>query len=297
MLDRITSIEVFLAVARHGSFTEGAAELGMSRAMVSKHIKALETQIGVRLFNRNTRSINLTEAGSLYRDRIDPVLEALGDIETNIGDMSGKARGTLAVAAPTSFGLFHLSPVIASYMERYTDVNVQLMLTDRQVHLIDEGFDVAIYIRDLNDSSLIARQLTNVEMVVCAAPAYLAANGEPCHPNDLAAHNCLVFSEIVHRDHGIWTFGPRDKPLTVRVAGDLVSNLGDALRIAALTGRGIVRLPSYIVEDNVQAGCLRPILTGFEPQIRPIYAVYPHREFLASKVRTFVDYLIEAFSA
>jgi len=296
MLDRITSIQVFLAVARHGSFTEGAADLGMSRAMVSKHIKALETQLGVRLFNRNTRSINLTEEGLAYRDRVSPVLEALEDIETNIGDMSGKASGTLAIAAPTSFGLFHLSPVLASYMTRYPDVKVQLMLTDREVNLIDEGFDAAIQIRELDDSSLIARLLSDVEMVVCAAPRYLAANGEPRQPDDLAAHNCLVFSEIVHRDHGTWSFGGRAQPLAVRVEGDLVSNLGDALRIAAVAGRGIVRLPSYIVDEDIAAGRLQAILTDFEPQLRPIYIVYPHRDFLASKVRTFVDYLIAAFA-
>ncbi len=295
MLDRITSIEVFLAVARLGSFTDGATELGMSRAMVSKHIKALENQLSVRLFDRNTRVINLTEAGRAYRDRVDPVLEALANIESNIGDMSGTARGTLAVAAPTSFGVFHLSPVIASYMAFYSDVNVRLMLTDREVNLIDEGFDVAIQIRELDDSSLIARLLSEVEMVVCAAPDYLAAAGEPGHPDDLSEHNCLVFSEIVHRDHGLWSFGPRNKPNAVRVGGDLVSNIGDALRIAALAGRGIVRLPSYIVEQDIAAGRLRPVLTEFEAPLRPIYAVYPHREFLASKVRTFIDYLIEAF--
>ncbi len=130
------------------------------------------------------------------------MLEVLEDIETNIGDMSGMASATLAIAAPTSFGLFQLSPVLASYMARYRDVNVQLMLTDREVNLVDEGFDAAIQIRELNDSSLIARLLSDVEMVVCAAPAYLAANGEPRQPVDLAEHNCLVFSEIVHRDHG-----------------------------------------------------------------------------------------------
>ncbi len=296
MLDRITSIKVFLAVARRGSFTGGAAELAMSRAMVSKHIKALETQLGVRLFNRNTRSINLTEAGSAYRRKVEPVLEALEDIATNIGDMVGTASGTLAVAAPTSFGLFHLTPVIADYMGRYTDVNVQLMLTDREVNLIDEGFDIAIQIRDLNDSTLIARQLGEVEMVVCAAPVYIQAEGKPDNPEDLAQHNCLVFSEIVHRDHGTWQFGARDQQCSVRVAGDLVSNLGDALRIAALAGRGIVRLPSYMVEEDIKQGTLQPLLTAFDPQLRPIYAVYPHREFLASKVRTLVEFLIAAFA-
>jgi len=293
MLDRITSIQVFLAVALKGSFTQAAAELDMSRAMVSKHVQALEEHLGVRLFNRNTRSIHLTEAGNAYRSRIDPVLSALAQIETNIGDMSDSAGGTLAVAAPTSFGLFHLAPIIARYMAANPEVAVQLMLTDRSVNLIDEGFDVAIQIRELTDSSLVARRLSEVKMIACAAPDYLAEHGEPQRPQELETHNCLVFSEIVHRDHGTWMFGPQADPLSVDVRGNLVSNQGDALRIAAVAGRGIVRLPSYIVRDDIASGRLTAILTDFDPQIRPIYAVYPHREFLASKVRRFVDYLIE----
>jgi DNA-binding transcriptional LysR family regulator len=210
--------------------------------------------------------------------------------------MRDTVGGTLTVAAPTSFGVFHLAPLVASYMKCNPAVSVQLMLTDRTVDLIDEGFDVAIQIRELSDSSLVARRLSEVKMIACAAPSYLAAHGEPAHPQDLTAHNCLVFSAMVHRFHATWLFGPQSRALTVPVSGNLISNQGYALRSAAVAGQGIVRLPSYIVDEDIAAGRLRPILMDFDPQIRPIYAVYPHREFLASKVRTFIDFLAEAFA-
>ena len=295
MLDRLTSIEVFLTIAQHGSFTAAAARLGLSRAMVSKHLKALERRLGVRLVDRNTRSIRLTEAGEAYRARIHPVLERLTDLETRFEADSETTAGTLAVAAPTSFGLFHLADAIADYGRDEAGVRIRLLLTDRAVHLIDEGFDVAIVIRDLEDSSLVARRIGETALHVCASPAYLDAAGRPEHPEALARHNCLVFGENVHRDHATWAFGVASAPLTVRVTGDLVANQGDVLRIAALAGRGIARLPGYIVDDELRAGRLESVLDAFEPPRRPISAVYPHREFLPAKVRRFVEFLASRF--
>mgnify|MGYP003663734397 FL=1 len=296
MLDRITSIEVFLAIARNGSFSRTAEELGMSRAMVSKHVQALEATLGVRLFNRSTRAIHLTDAGAAYRREVSPLLEALAEVANHMGDLTTTPTGRLAVAAPTSFGLFHLSHRIARYMTRYPDVDVHLLLTDRSVNLIDEGFDVAIHIGELDDSGLVARRLGEASMITCAAPAYLEAHGEPDSPAALADHACLVFAESVQRNHGDWRFGSGSTRETVRVTGPMVSNQGDALRIAAIAGRGIVHLPEYIVREDLAAGRLVPILRACAGPSRPIHAVYPHREFLATKVRSFVDYLVEAFS-
>lgn len=293
MLDRITSIEVFLSVARHGSFSKAAQSLDMSRAMVSKHVKALEEKLGVRLFNRNTRSIHLTEAGNAYRARVHPLIDGLTDIETNIADMGSRVAGTLAVTAPTTFGTFHLSPLVASYMADFPDVLVQLMLTDRSVNLIEEGFDVGIQIRELDDSSLVARRLQQVDVLTCAAPSYLAAHGEPRHPRDLSAHKCLGFAEAVHTDHVTWIFNVDGAGVSIDVEAAMISNQGDALRIAAIAGRGVVNLPGYIVADDIAAGRLVHILSPFSSHTRPIYVVYPHREYLGSKVRTFVDYLAE----
>jgi DNA-binding transcriptional LysR family regulator len=243
MLDRIISIEVFLAIARSGSFTRTAEELGMSRAMVSKQFQALESALGVRLFNRSTRAIHLTEAGAAYRREVSPLLDALADVASHVGDLTSTPSGRLAVAAPTSFGLFHLSARIADYMNRFPDVDVHLMLTDRSVHLIDEGFDVAIQIGELDDSSLIARRLGEASMITCAAPAYLQRHGKPETPGALAGCDCLVFAENVQRNHGDWRFGTGKERETVRVPGAMVSNQGDALRIAAAAGRGIAHLP------------------------------------------------------
>lgn len=295
MLDRITSIEVFLAIARNGSFARTAEELGMSRAMVSKHVQALETTLGVRLFNRSTRAIHLTEAGAAYRREVSPLLDALDEAASQVGELTTTPAGRLAVAAPTSFGLFHLSARIADYMNRFPDVDVHLMLTDRSVHLIDEGFDVAIHIGELDDSSLVARRLGEAPMITCAAPAYLAAHGAPESPAALADRDCLVFAENVQRNHGDWRFGGGSARESVRVSGPMVSNQGDALRIAAVAGRGIAHLPEYVVREDLAAGRLVAVLGDFAVPSRPIHAVYPHREFLATKVRSFVDYLVATF--
>ena len=224
------------------------------------------------------------------------MLEALAEAASHMGDLTSTPTGRLAVAAPTSFGLFHLSARIASYMTRFPDVDVHLMLTDRSVHLIDEGFDVAIQIGELDDSSLIARRLGEASMITCAAPAYLERHGEPAEPGALALCDCLVFAENVQRNHGDWRFGSGNERETVRVSGAMVSNQGDALRIAAVAGRGVAHLPEYVVREDLAAGRLVAILRDCVAPSRPIHAVYPHREFLATKVRSFVDYLAETFS-
>jgi DNA-binding transcriptional LysR family regulator len=170
-------MQVFLAIARRGSFGEGAEDVGVSRAMASKHVKALETELGVRLLNRTTRSISLTEAGEIYLEQIGPLLEQLETVEERVTKQSAEPKGNLAVAAPTSFGIFHLAPIIAGYMDKYPDVKVHLTLTDRDVNLVDEGFDVAVFIRELEDSSYVARLLGAARMMICAAPEYLRTHG------------------------------------------------------------------------------------------------------------------------
>ena len=294
MLDRFTSMRIFVAIARRGSFAEGAEEIGVSRAMASKHIKALESHLGVRLLNRTTRSIGLTEVGQIYLERIGVLLEQLETIEQQATNQSVEPKGNLAIAAPTSFGAFHLAPVVAAYMTKYPDINIRLTLTDRNVDLIDEGFDLAVRVGELEDSSHIARRLGMVRMVVCAAPDYLARHGEPQQPSDLERYNCLIFSETGIKAKTEWPFTIGGRAMSISARGDLVSNRGDALRVAAMAGRGIVRLPDYMVEEVLGNGDLIAVLTDFEPPRKPIYAVYLHREMLPSKIRTFVDYAATA---
>lgn len=290
MLDRLTSMQVFMAVVRTGNFAAAAAERGISRAMATKHVQSLEAHLDVRLFNRSTRSTRLTEAGARYYKQLGEVLTELEVLEHRLSDDAHGVRGVLAVAAPPLFGALHLGPIVADFMTEYPDIQLRLLLTDRHIDLVDEGVDIAISVRELGNSSYIARRLTAVRMTVCASPAYLDARGTPLHPRDLAGHNCLLFAEQPGLLHSDWTFLEAGQPLYVRVAGDLVSNAGDALRAIAHRGRGIVRLPHYIVAGALADGSLRTILENYEPALRPVHALYPHREHLPGKIRRFLDF-------
>lgn len=296
MLDRLTSMQVFLAVVRAGKFAKAAAELGLSRAMATKHVRALEDHLGVRLLNRSTRVTRLTEAGRRYYEQIGELLAQLDIVESRLSDDTAGVRGTLAMAAPPLFGALHLTPVIAAFLATYPEIRVRLTLTDRAIDLVEEGIDVAISVRELADSSYIARRLTAVRMTVCASPAYLALRGRPHQPRDLESHNCLLFAEQPLQHSAEWQFAHHDEALTVRVHGDLVSNAGDALRNVAARGRGIVRLPHYIVADDLAAGHLELLLADYEPPLRTVYALYAHRTHQPGKLRAFLDFASAAFA-
>lgn len=292
-MDRLKSIEVFLAVARNGGFSAAADELGLSKAMVSKHVGQLEGSLGVRLLNRTTRRVGLTEAGIAYRDRMKELLEELEQTEQSIAQLSTEPRGTLRVVAPTSFGAFHLARGIADYRASHPEVGVELVLTDHPVDLVEEGLDLAIRVGALEDSSLVARKLAETRVVVCAAPQYLARHGRPAHPDDLARASCLVYTgRQLSPD---WSFRVDGRVRNVRIDGMVRSNVGDALRIAAIQGAGVVQMPTYMVGLDIANGRLEVVLEEFEPPPRPIHATYLYRRYLSAKVRTFVNFLSERY--
>lgn len=295
MLDRFTSIEVFRALVRHGTFTAAADELGLSRAMASKHIQALEQHLGVRLFNRTTRSTRLTEAGQRYYEGIDPIVAALDQVETRLLDETAQVRGLLTVAAPPAFGAFHLAPVVAGFMREHPDLRVRLYLTDRAPDLVDEGIDIAISVRELEHSNYIARHLADVAMIVCAAPAYVRQHGAPSRPQDLDAHNCLIYGDGGAPMRSAWQFRQDGKVLDVAVSGNFCANVGAALRQLAVAGHGIARLPGYLVRDDINHGRLEMLLEAFAPALRPVHALYPHREYVPAKVRQFIDFALAQF--
>lgn len=295
MLDRLTSMRVFTAVVRHGTFSGAADELGLSRAMASKHVSALESRLGVRLLNRSTRVTRLTEAGQRYFERLDDLLGELDHLETRLHDEQDRVAGNLTIAAPPAFGAFHLAPVIAAFMRDHPDVRVQLLLDDRIIDLVDEDVDIAVTLRDLEDSSYIARRLTSVRMKICASPGYLARHATPAAPEDLAAHNCLIYGESAAGRQSNWPFQRDGDTLSVRVRGNFVSNVGDALRHLALADGGIVRLPSYIVRADLARGDLVTILEDFSEPLRPVHALYAHRDYVPAKVRGFLDFAIATF--
>jgi DNA-binding transcriptional LysR family regulator len=289
-MDRLTAMEAFVRVVERGGFTAAAEDLHLSRAMVSKHVQDLEEHLGARLLNRTTRKVSLTEAGRVYYERSTQLLADLAETEEAVGELQAKPRGRLRLNAPVSFGALHLAAAVADYMAAQPEVTVELTLNDRVVDLVEEGYDLAVRIARLADSSLIARRLAPCRMVVCAAPEYLERHRQPGHPNDLAGHNCLGYSYGQTRDE--WRFDGPKGAAAVPVRGTLQANNGDVLRAAALRGAGIVLLPSFIVGADLAAGRLAPVLPGYRVPELGIYAVYPHSRHLSAKVRSFVDFLL-----
>ncbi|QXP86971.1 LysR family transcriptional regulator [Methylococcus capsulatus] len=293
-MDKLTSMVVFTKVAKAGSFAAAAKELGLSRAMATKHVMQLENSLGVRLLNRTTRHLSLTEVGMVYLERCLQILDDLEETELAVTRLQTEPRGTLKLNAAPFFGAYHLAPAIAAYLEIYPDVNVELVLQAGYVDLVEEGFDLAIHLDELRDSSLIARKLGTSQRIVCGAPGYFEKRGVPKTPEDLKKHNCLSNSSLPPRDQ--WQFVSQDgKSTVIKVSGTLEANSADALRMAAISGLGLVLLPTYMVGQDIRKGRLQAVLTDYVPAAADIHAVYPHRKHLSAKVRTFVDFLHERF--
>ncbi|HKJ70455.1 MAG TPA: LysR family transcriptional regulator [Gammaproteobacteria bacterium] len=293
-MDRIGEMALFARVVQAGSFSAAARELDRTPSAVSKQIRRLEDRLGVRLLHRTTRRLSLSEAGrTLYQHARQAVAAAQAGEEA-VARLQERPRGVLTVNAPVSFGSLHLAPVISDFLARYPEVSVDMTVDDRVLDLVESGFDVAVRIAELPDSSLIARRLAPARHVVCAAPAYLARFGEPRTPADLARHNGLTYA--YSRQGPEWPFDGPGGPETVRVGGNLQVNHGDGLRAAAVAGLGIALLPTFIAGDDLRAGRLRPLLPGYRTRELSIYAVYPERRHLPAKVRAFVDFLVETFA-
>lgn len=288
-------MKVFAAVARLGSFTAAADELRISRAMASKHVSQLETSLNVRLINRTTRHLSLTEVGKAYQDKVITILTEIEETETAVTSLHAEPRGKLKIMAPPSFGSFHLARAFTVYKGKYPEVTIEMLLTDRTPDLFEEeGIDLAIYLGEPEDSTLIARKLASTRIVVCGAPDYFAKKGTPATPADLAQHNCLTLSH--HRSSlSGWNFIVAGKEKTFHPAGNLKANTADPLRIAAIDGCGVIQLPTYVVGLDIKSGKLVPVLQEYEPEKLPIYAVYIHRRQLSTKVRTFVDFMYDYF--
>ena len=288
-MDKLTSMRVFAAVARLGSFSAAAEELGISRAMASKYMNHLEESLGVRLLNRTTRQLSLTEAGLAYRERITNILSDIEETELAVTQLQTEPRGTLKIMAPPSFGSFHLARAFSAYKERYPDMVIEMTLTDREPDLLEEGMDLAIWLGELNDSSLIARKLASTRTVVCGSPGYFTRHGIPQTPGDLIKYNCLTLSQ--RSPLAEWKFVIDGKTTIMHPDGNLRANTADPLRIAAIEGCGLVQLPTYIIGLDIKAGSLQPVLEAFEPGEIPIYAVYSHRKHLSTKIRTFIEFI------
>ncbi|MDR3532894.1 MAG: LysR substrate-binding domain-containing protein [Rhodopila sp.] len=293
-MDRLTSLTVFGRVVECGGFSAAARRLSMSVTMVSNHIQSLEDHLGARLLNRTTRKVSLTEIGKDYHARSMQILADLDEADRVATARNTSPVGTLRLYTSTHMVRF-LSPVVAEFLTLYPAVSVDLRIGEQMVDMIEEGFDLAIRTIPLPDSSLIVRRLTPWRHILSCAPAYLKTHAAPMTLADLSQHNCLRYSLYPFGDD--WTFdGPDGKPVSVRVAGNIVGNSGETLRFLALNGQGVLLAPSFMIADDVASGRLVRLLPEYRPVLFAINAIYPHRHHLSVKVRSFLDLLSQRFA-
>jgi len=284
---------VFARVVGAGSLSAAARELGLSPALISRNLAALEARLGVRLINRTTRSLHLTDEGASYYEACSRLLAEVDEADAAVAAGRVEAQGVLRVALPASFGHLHVAPRIPAFAAQYPKVRLALSLSDRSVNVIEEGFDIAVRIAELEDSSLAARKLAPNRRVVCASPDYLARHGTPRLPEDLIHHNVLTTSDFAMS----WDFkDPRGKPSTVRVGGRHACDNWEVLREWALAGLGIALKSTWDVYQHLQDGSLVELFPGyaFHSDVA-IYAVYPHRRHLPAKTRVFIEFLAALF--
>jgi DNA-binding transcriptional LysR family regulator len=286
---------VFAKVVEQGSFARAAERLSISTSACSRQVAELEAHLGSRLLHRTTRRLSLTESGQGFYERCVQLLADLEDAEIAAGESAAKPRGTIRLTTSINFGVRHVSPAIGEFLVKFPEVKFDVSLSDRIVDLVEEGYDLAIRIGSAGGDSVVARKLGASRIVACAAPAYLEARGVPKVPEDLARHTCLTYEYMPVRN--VWQFRGKDgREHAVRISGPLHCNNGDLLAAAAVAGVGIVYEPEFILGPDIKAGRLVPILTSYQSNPGPIYAVYPSRRYLTAKVRAFVDFLVLRFN-
>ncbi|QTF58870.1 LysR family transcriptional regulator [Stutzerimonas frequens] len=294
MLDRITGMRVFARAASAGSLSAAARHLGMSPAMATKHVDALESRLGVKLFHRSTRRLTLTEAGGQYLEACQRILPEIDEVEASVASQRVEASGLLRMNVPLSFGTRYIAPLIPDFSRRHPAVKVELGLTDSRIDLLDGGWDLAVRIGWLEDSPLQARRLADCPLLICAAPRYLDERGVPRSVADLTQHNCLGYSLSSLASGTLWAFG-RNGDVRVAVSGDLIANNGEALLAAAIGGQGIIYQPQFIVAPALRSGELVALELDHPcVGLGGIHVVYPPDRRPPAKVRVMIDYLVEA---
>lgn len=297
MTDRIRDLQVFVRALRLGGLSAAARELDISPAMASRHLHALEARLGVTLVHRTTRRLALTEAGAAYLDKAERILEELAEADAEVRAQAVTVAGRLRVSAPAAFGVHHVAGLVADFHRQYPAVTVELGLSDRYVDLVREGWDMAIRIGRLADSSLVARKLAEVGLCVCAAPGYLAERGTPRTLEDLGGHDCLGYTLAESTGTLYWGFGA-DGSRRVPVRGSLHADNGEALVRAAMAGQGLVYGPRFLVAQALAGGALVEV-TLDAPLMRlgAVHAVSPARRHRAAKTRAWIDFLAQRIPA
>ena len=297
-MDTFTGMRLFTEVVDGGSFSAAARRLGMAPSSVARGIGALEDELGVRLLNRTTRKLGMTEAGRLFHERSKRILVEVDDARLSVTQLEAEPRGTLRLSMPVVFGRLHVAPALPEFLASYPRLQIDLSLTDTFVDLVEEGVDLAIRIGELQDSSLIARRLATNTRVICGSPGYFERAGMPTAPQDLSRHDCLVYKRQSNR--AVWRLRDQERTYEIEVRGSLWANNADALHTAALSGVGLAILPTWMVGPDVRRGTLQVAFAGY--QVSPsaldasIYAVFPYARHLSPKVRALVDFLVKCFT-
>lgn len=292
-MSKIQEMSSFVAVVEAGSFVRAAEATGLSKAAVSRHVGELEQRLGVRLLRRTTRRLSLTDEGQTFFARAKEVLAAIDEVESELTSRSAEPSGSIRVSAPLSFGVLHLAPLWGPFAAANPKVTLDIVLGDRAVDLVDEGYDLAIRITLLPDELLIGRKLASTRMVLCASPTYLQRNGTPAHPSDLVRHTAISYSYWSTGDE--WHFTGPQGVVSVRTNSRIHTNNGDTCRRAALAHQGIILQPDFMIGDDLRRADLLELMPEYVSVELGIYAVYPTRKHLPLKLRRLIDFLVEQF--
>lgn len=293
-MDRFENMNTFIRVVETGSITGAADRLTVAKSAVSRRLKELEEHLGVELFHRTTRRMNLTDTGRAFYHQSVRIVEDLLEAELATTQAHGILKGSLKIALPSTFGLMHMGPAINEFLQVHPQIEFDLDFNDREVDLIQDGFDLAIRIANLPDSSLIARRFASIKMVICASPSYLERMGTPQIPDELTEHQCLVYSLL--SDFEYWQLSDsKGKEIKIKIHPYLKASTGEFLRDAAVEGMGIILVPSFIVYKEIENSTLVPLLNNYKSNHLDAYAIYPQTRHLSQRVRAFVDFLVKRF--
>ncbi len=282
-------IPIFIEVVKNQSFSRAGIALGMTKSKVSKSVSALESELGVKLLHRTTRKLSLTEVGEDYFEQVAKTIHELEVAQNNAIELLKKPKGNLKILVPMSFGRLHLATLISKFVKKYPNITIEMELSDEKPDLLTKGFDLALRAGKLENSSMIGKKICELKSVICTSKSYLKNNSTPSSPKDLTSHNCLVFSLSSSSDK--WTFSKGRKNETIYINGSIKANNSDSLRELALLGNGIVRLPTFIAGADIRKGKLIQLLDKYEMPSVDLHALFPHKDYLPLKVRTFVDFL------
>jgi DNA-binding transcriptional LysR family regulator len=293
-MDELKHMVVFSHVVETGSFTAAARRLGIAKSAISKHVSTLEERIGARLLNRTTRRLSLTDIGEKYYQSCRKLTEALTEAKQCVTSLQEKPRGTLKVSCPASFGISHITPLLHEFLQQFPSLNAELLLDDNVLDMTEHGIDVAIRVGWLHDSSLRAKKLTDAPRLLCASPAYLERMGVPKKPEDLVAHDWIIFSLLPTPYK--FTFTRRKKATSIHVKGRIKINNGSAVHTLLLAGAGIAALSDFLVSVDIERGNLIQLLPDYQIAEAGIYAVYHEQRLQQVKIRKFIDFLARKFS-